>query len=137
MSVDPRTLAGAVFIVVAATSLALAFRAPAHCARVLVASRRATEVLRDTSLSDDEKEKHAQRASGELFMLFLLIAGSFAGALLIPVGVIWLAQKVGLVSMDAVLAMTISPVFLVAVTVVGCLAVFFWKRAAAPRRGAP
>jgi hypothetical protein len=137
MSVDPRTLAGAVFIVVAATSLALAFRAPAHVTRVLAASRRAADVLRDASLTDDEKEKHAQRASGELFMLFLLIAASFAGALLIPVGVIWLAQKAGLVSMEAVLAMTISPVFLVACTVVGCAIAFLWKRAAAPRRGAP
>jgi hypothetical protein len=136
MPADPGTIAGAVFVVVAATSLALAFRAPAHVSRVLAASRRAAEVLRDASLSDDEKEKHAQRASGELFGLFLQIAASFAGALLIPVGVLWLAQAAKLVSLDAVLAMTISPVFLVVCTVVGCAAVYAWRRATAGRRSA-
>jgi hypothetical protein len=129
-------LLGAIFIVVAFVGLIFVFRAPAHLKRALAVSQEAAAVLRNPEATDDDKEKAAQRSSVQLFGQFFLIMASFAGALLAPVGVIWLLDLAHILSLQAVLAQTMSVTFLVACTVIGCAIAFALPRLRARRAGA-
>ena len=112
-------LLGALFIVVVATWLLLALKAPARVQQVLVVSTASMGHVRNPDLSDDEKEKLMQSHSLQLFGLFFTIMAIFGVAFLAPVVVLWGLDKMGLLSLDAVLAYAISIPFLVGTTVVG------------------
>lgn len=123
----------AVFVVCAAVWLVLVFRAPAHLKNALAVSQTAAAALRDPGATDDDKEKAAQQCSAQLFGLFLLILFSFVGALLAPVGVLWVLDRFGLISLHAALSMLMSVRFLVITTVVGSAVGLFWPRLRALR----
>jgi len=121
---DLTAYAGATFLVVAFIWLLFAFRVPAHLKRVMAVSQEAAKVMGDPNATDDEKEKTAQKSSGQLFGLFLLLVLTFAGALLVPAGVLWLLDVVHLLSLQRVIAVSMSVGFLVTATVVGCAVSF-------------
>ena len=94
---------------------------------VMTHSVEAAAILQDASLDDLAKEKAMQTAAIALFRLLgLLVIGSII-AICAPLGVIWLADKTGLLSFDAVMAMLLRWEFLLAATVLG-FAVFFGLR---------
>ncbi len=118
------SLAGAVFIVVAAVWLALALKAPARVREALDVSREGMTALQDRSLSDDDKEALMQKQSLRLFRLFFLILAVFVIAIAAPVVVLWGLGKLGVVSFDDVIRTSISVKFLVGCTLVGTLLAF-------------
>lgn len=70
-------------------------------------------IIGSPALSDEEKESELQKNSCKLFGLFFILAGGGASALLLPVGILWLGDRLGWLSLAAVLDTTLSPVFLI------------------------
>lgn len=82
-------------------------------------SRRSAAIMRDSTLDDDAKESAMQQSAVRLMKLsFMLLVGS-AVALAAPMGVIWLLEVAGLVSLDDVVAILLRWDVLVLATVVG------------------
>ena len=70
-------------------------------------------IIGSSELSDDEKEVGLQKNSLKLLGLFFKIVFSGALALLVPMGIVWLGDQLGLLSLEAVLNVLISPPFLI------------------------
>lgn len=98
--------------------------------RAREAGRRASEaheVLRDPSLDDDAKERRLQRHAIRLFQLVgILTAGSLV-ALLLPLGVVWTLDALGVASLDEVLSVLERIDFLAGTLVVGLLGYLFLR----------
>lgn len=76
-------------------------------------------ILRDPALEDAEKEEALQRSALRLFGLFGAITGLSVTALVLPLGGIWLMQRVGIASLDGVLIILERWDFLLGATVLG------------------
>lgn len=85
-------------------------------------------VVADRSLSDDQKERRLKEEAPRLFGLLGGILGGSALALGLPLALIWLGDRLGLVSLAGVMAILVRVDFLVAVTVVGILAAWWIRR---------
>lgn len=83
-------------------------------------SRHSLDIIRSPSLSDEEKESRLQQNSQKLLGLFLILAGGGAIAVALPLGVLWLGDRLGWLSLASSLETAISPLFLI---VSGILAV--------------
>lgn len=94
---------------------------------VVAASRRSFDVLRDPSLSDEAKETALQKEAKWLLVSFVVLTLGGAAAFLIPLGVIWAGGRIGWVSLESVLDVTISPPFLILSGVL-IVAVFVFSR---------
>lgn len=70
-------------------------------------------VIGSSALSDEEKETKLQRNSIKLFGLFFTLAWLGGIALLLPMGLLWLCDKLGWLSFNSVLETTVSPLFLI------------------------
>lgn len=114
------TWAAALFVVVAFVVLAQLLRVPARAARVIKHSRDAVADLRNSELSDLEKERAMQVHAKGLFVLFVFLTVSAATALAVPIGLIALLDAADLVELDAVLETGLSWEFLFVATIVGC-----------------
>ena len=86
------------------------------------------EILSSSQLSDEQKESGLQKNSIKLFGLFFKLISGFAVALALPLGVLWLADQIRLVSLNAVLELTISPLFLIVSTLLIVLWLFIQYR---------
>lgn len=91
---------------------------PARAAEVGRRSREALDTLRDRELDDDGKERALRRLSVRLFALMGVLLGGSALALGLPLGAVWVLDRLGLASLSAVWSMLESPGFLAA-TVAG------------------
>lgn len=85
-------------------------------------------VVADRSLSDEQKERRLKEEAPRLFGLVGLILGGSALALGLPLGLLWLGDRLGLVSLAAVMAILVRVDFLVAVTGVGMLTLWWTRR---------
>lgn len=85
-------------------------------------------VLRDPHLPDDKKEKALQANTLRLFRHFIFLALGGAAALTIPLVLLWLGDALGWVSLDDVLAASLSPAFLIVAGVVALIAMFLPRR---------
>lgn len=74
------------------------------------------EVLSSPQLSDRQKEVGLQKNSLKLFGLFFKLVFGAIVALALPLGCLWIADKSRLIALDTVLALTVSPHFLVVST---------------------
>ena len=74
------------------------------------------KIIGSSRLRDEQKEYKLQKNSKRLFGLFLMLAFGGAIAFLIPLLILWSGDRLGLVSLDAVLATTVSPTFIIAST---------------------
>jgi hypothetical protein len=82
--------------------------------RVVRTSRQALEVLGDPTLGDDRKESLLQGYSLSLLRSFLDLLMRGAGSIVLPMGLLWAMEWVGVLSLKAVLALTLSwPVLLI------------------------
>jgi len=82
--------------------------------------------VRDPS-RDDDKERHLRRGVGALLGLFVRIAASTALAL--PLAAVWLLDRAGVASWDAVTALLVRIDFLAVVSVVGLAGGWVARRA--------
>lgn len=97
-------------------------------AEVASASRAALAVIRDPELDDDAKASLMQRQAKRLFALFLLLTFGGAAALLLPLGLVWGLDALGLLSFESVIAMLLSWQFLLATTLAAALALWAHRR---------
>ena len=82
-------------------------------------SKESIEVLRDSSMSDREKEEAMQDQSRKLFVLFGILLGGGGLALALPLAIVWLLGRAGIGTFHGTLA-TLSRVdFLIGIIVVG------------------
>ena len=75
------------------------------------------KIIGSPRLSDEQKESKLQKNSQRLFGLFFVLAIGSAIAIFIPLGFLWLGDRWGWLSLSAVLATTVSPLFIIASTV--------------------
>jgi len=95
--------------------------------QVLVLSRQVITTLQDTSLSDLDKEKAMQAFSLRLFKSFFLIVAGSALALGLPLLVVWGLQWLGLITLDAVIATSLSWPFLLVSLLLGMTAFYLLR----------
>jgi hypothetical protein len=127
------TWAGAVFLVVAFLCLVRALGLRSLAGDVARHARAALAVLRDGARSDADKARALRAQSVRLLGLCLAQVALVAAALAVPLGALALLDLAGAVALDAVLELTLRPVFLIATT---AIAVLWLAVARAPARAA-
>lgn len=113
------------FLVVGFLVLLRLFGLVENSRRVVAISRRSLEVIRSPSLSDEAKQTALQSDAKQLFRLFFVLAFGGAAAVLLPLGVVWLGDRLGLLSLTSVLAVALSPAFLIGSGLLAVLALFW------------
>jgi hypothetical protein len=118
------SLFGAVLLVVGVIALMQVFRLFPRALQAVRTSRRAFEVMNDPACGDDRKAALLQGYSLSLLRSFvdLLIRG--AGAIAIPLGLLWTLECAGLLSIETVLTLTRSWAFLLGSVIAAIVA--FW-----------
>lgn len=99
--------------------------------RAMEVGRRCREclaLLRDSTLTDEQKEKALQRETGPLFTLSCALAGGCVLAAALPLAALWGLDLVGWASLPAVWATLQRLDFLAAVSVAGGLAWLVLRR---------
>ncbi len=130
---DLPAIGGALVLAAAIIALLLAFRIIDQSKQVLVTAQQAATDLKQAQ-GDDEKEAAAQRHSIALFRSFFMIAGSIVLSVAIPLGPFWVADRLGVVSLAAVIHEASSVRFLVTTTVIGVAAWLLWRALAGSRK---
>ena len=115
-------LAGAIFLVVGFVSLVRMFGLVRRSGEVFDLARASLAVLRNSSLDDAAKESALQSHATRLFSLFFLLTAGAGLALALPAGIIWILDVLQVVSLRAVLDVTLSWQFLLGSTLVGTAA---------------
>ena len=82
------------------------------------------KIIGSSRLSDEQKESKLQKNSQRLFGLFLILAFGGAIAIAIPLAILWIGDRLGWLSLSAVLDTSISPAFLIFSSIVA-IAVFY------------
>jgi uncharacterized oligopeptide transporter (OPT) family protein len=116
------SLAGAIFLVVGFVALVRMFGLIKKCGEVLDLVKSSLAVLRNPSLDDDAKEGALQSHAKQLFSLFLLLTLGAALALALPAGMIWILDVLQVLSLRAVIEVTLSWQFLLGSTLFGVVA---------------
>ncbi len=111
--------AAALGVVAAFVVLAKLFRVPGLAHAVFDQSRRAFGDLRDPALGEREKEGSIRSHARHLLLLFVFISLASIAALALPLGLVVLLDRAGLLDFDAVVQRTVSPAFLLVVTPLG------------------
>lgn len=115
---------GAIVIVVLFVILLKKFRLVENSVQVISISRMALSDIRNPELTDDQKETRVQKHALQLFRFFFILTVSVVLSFAIPLGLIWLLDYFSLMSIQAVIDISLSVWFLVASTLF--LVVFFW-----------
>jgi hypothetical protein len=115
-------VAGAIFLVVGFVALVRMFGLIRRCGEVFDLARASLAVLRNPSLDDDAKESALQTHATRLFSLFFLLTAGTGLALALPAGIIWILDALQVVSLRAVLDVTLSWQFLLGSTLAGVAA---------------
>ncbi len=115
-------LAGAIFLVAGFVALVRLFGLVKKCGNVVDLARSSLAVLNNPSLGDDVKERTLQGHATRLFSLFLTLTLGAALALALPAGLIWILDVLEVVSLRAVIEVTLSWQFLLGSTLFGVLA---------------
>lgn len=121
------TWVAALFVVAAFVGIAHLLRMVPRAQEVLARSRQAVADLRDPDLGEIERERAVQAHAGRLLLLFLILTASAAVALAVPFGAVALLDAAGVLSLDAVVDLTVSPAFLVG-TIAGGFAAWWVLR---------
>lgn len=115
----------ALLLVPAFLALAHAFGLLRATRRVLAVVEQAYSTLTDDALDEDAKESALQKHAVQSLGLFAWLIAGAAGALGLPLAVIWLVDELGWLDGDAVLEVAVSWPFLL-VTLVGGILVWRW-----------
>lgn len=84
-------------------------------------SKETVRILRDSSLSDQQKQEELQHQSRKLFKLLGIFVGGNLLALLSPLAVVWILAELGVGSFLKTLAILSRADFLLGVTILGAL----------------
>lgn len=122
------TLLLALLVVVAFAGIVGWARLPAQAVEVTRRARESYLVVSDPSLSDDQKERRLRDEAPRLFALLGRMVGGGLLALTLPLGAVWVVDRIGLASLSEVLEMLARVDFLVAVSVVGVVAGWWVSR---------
>jgi hypothetical protein len=120
--------AGAIFLVIGFVFILKIAGLVEKSTRVIDISRQAMAVLRSAELDDDAKESAMQSHAKQLVGLFFLITIGGVAAVFLPVAMIWGLDKLGLVSVDAVLDVALSWPFITASSVLIVLALVIKRK---------
>ncbi len=116
---------GAAFLVLGSIILIRLFGLVDKSADVATTARRALGVIRNSNLSIETKETALQKNAKELFGLLLVLTLGGAAALLIPVGILWVCDRLERVSLDSVFSVALSPLFLITSGALAVIALSF------------
>ncbi|MEY2981540.1 MAG: hypothetical protein ACO4CT_02890 [Planctomycetota bacterium] len=122
--------AAALFLVAGFLAVAHVLRMVPRAREVMARSRDAVRDLRDPGLDDLAREKAVQGHALRLAWLFVLLVLISATALGVPLAVVFGLDRLGVVELQAVLDVTLTPIFLIGVTA----AVLGWTFVRRPRR---
>ena len=120
----------AAFLVVGFAVLVRVFRLVDKTREVGRVSRQSMAVIRSRSLDDGAKEAALQSDARKLFRLFFVLALGSAVALMLPMSMVWMGNELGLVSLDGVMDITLSPTFILIVSVVFIGGLLFYRKGA-------
>ncbi len=123
-------LFGAILLVVGFVAIFRALDLAETGLAVAKEAQSAQAVVRSKSLTDDEKEAAMKAATRKLFRQFFTLAFGGAAALLLPLAAVWVSSLVGIFNIDAVIATSMSPLFLVVTGAVACVAMFWQPKQA-------
>ena len=90
------------------------FNLVAKSSQAVKIAQKSFEIIGNAALNDDIKEKALQNNAGQLLRLFVILALRGATAILVPLGILWLADQFGWLSLQSVLSVTLSTGFLIA-----------------------
>jgi hypothetical protein len=110
--------AGALFLVVGFIFILKISELVEKSTRVIGISKQAVADLRNSELSEDEKELAMQTHSKRLLGLFFLITIGGVAAVFLPYAIIWGLDTLDLISLDGVMNVALSWPFITATTVV-------------------
>jgi hypothetical protein len=113
---------GAAFLVFGFIVLLRLFGLVEKSGDVVTISRRSVGVIRNSTLSEEAKEAALQKDAKQLLCLFFVITFGAAAAVLLPAGLLWGCDQLGWISLDSVLSITVSPVFLIVSSILAVLA---------------
>ena len=85
---------------------------------VMTISRRVLAIMGDATLDDDAKEAGLQASARRLFVLLLLLSAGSALAILVPLGMAWLLQAAGVLTLDSVFEILLRWDFMGGITIV-------------------
>jgi hypothetical protein len=103
---------GAFGLVVAFVLLLRGFGLTERSRQVLETTRASLAVMRSPSMSDEAKEAAMQANAKTLLGASLVLVFGLATALALPIGVLWVFDRLGWMRLGTVLAVSFSPVFL-------------------------
>ncbi|MCA9257071.1 MAG: hypothetical protein KDA33_15585, partial [Phycisphaerales bacterium] len=103
-------LLGAVFLVAGFVAVIRALGLAETGRHVVAEARQSVSVVRNGALGDDQKEKALQQSAKKLFRSFFTLALGGAAALFAPLLVVWIADALGWISLNAVIDASLSPV---------------------------
>jgi len=119
-------------LLAAFVTLARAFGLTERSRKVFATTRESMTVMRTASMSDEQKEAALQANAIALFKSSFTLSAGLAVAALLPAGVLWLGDRLGWLSFDRVLAVSLSPAFLIVSGLVVIAALLMGGRTAAP-----
>lgn len=111
------SLLSAAFIVICFIILLQLFGVIDKSHDVVIISRQSFSVITNSDLSDEDKETILQNDTKRLFGLFVALVSGGAAAFFLPIGVLWLCDQVGLLSLELVLSAAVSPLFIIISTI--------------------
>jgi len=122
------TLVGAIILVVGFIILLKGLRLVENNLKVIAIAKEAASVMQNSTLDDRQKEQALQKHAIKLFNLFILILFSSAAAIGLPVGVIWLLEQTGVLSMMAVIDFTLTWQFILASTLFAFVILWLFRK---------
>lgn len=118
----------ALLVVAAFAGIVERTRLPAHVAEAVRRGQESYAIVSDPTLTDDRKERRLREETVRLFALLgRIVLGSLL-ALGLPLGVLWILDWVGLISLPEILEVLVRLDFLLAVSAVGIIAVWWGRR---------
>ena len=119
---------GAALFVVSFLILVQRFKLVEKSRETTVVAGRSLEVIRSSKLSEEEKESLLQKNSKNLFGLFFILAFGGIASVLLPLGLLWLCEQLGWLSLDILFDTLLSPVFLIIGSILAVIAFFLKPR---------
>lgn len=116
------------FLVIAVGILIRVFRLFERTKEALSIAGNSLDVVRSPDLTDDDKAIALQKHAIQLFRLFLILAVYGSGALLLPLGILWFCSLLMPLSLNAVLAVAVSPRFIIVCCVLSASVLFLKSR---------
>ena len=118
------SIIGAVLLVVGFLVIIKYLKVIEKSSQVISIAKRSIVIVKDSEMSDLQKEIAMQKFAKELLFLFLIITAGSILALAIPFALVWIMELAGLLSIQSVIALTLTWEFILASIVISI--VVFW-----------